>query len=385
MNYRQQSDTLILPVVIIAILYTIFLSLLFVKHDHDFSALVMAGDLFVDANAAPPNLSIITNSAGYDGQFYYRLALTPFTDQQTDWGITIDAPAYRQQRIVYPLLGRLLSLGNPVLLPVSLVIVNFLALCTLAWLGGKYVQAIPLHAIWGVSFALFPGFLLTLSRDTTEIVEIAFLFAAILALCQKRQFLGGILLILAVLTKETALIMSFGLLLESLFIRHRRKFQELWFPIIMPIVAYFLWQTWLKSIWDNASVTGTITGINFGLPLVGLSHFIHSLLPPPGHLQQVWLLELFCMALFILAVTYVFLQSAARQFIKASWLLFVALMFLLTQAVWVEDWAFLRVFSETYLFGMLILLEAQSTLKKWFLGVVTFSWILLAIEVLKMR
>jgi hypothetical protein len=202
---------------------------------------------------------------------------------------------------------------------------------------------------------------------------------------QQRRILAGILLLLATFTKETALIVSFGLLLEALLLRRQRNIQDQWFPVLAPIISYLLWQTWLKSIWDNATVSPAAISTNLGLPFFGISPFIQSLFPPMDYLQQVWLLEIFLMALFLLATVYVFLWSAARPFIKISWLLFAALMFSLTQAVWVEDWAFLRVFSETYLFSVLILLESKSVLKKWVLGEVVFSWTLLATEMLKMR
>ena len=42
-----------------------------------------------------------THSPGYDGQFFYRLALRPWTQTRTEFGITFDEPAYRQQRLVY--------------------------------------------------------------------------------------------------------------------------------------------------------------------------------------------------------------------------------------------------------------------------------------------
>ncbi len=409
MNYQQKSDKPIVPLIIVATLYAVFLNLVLLKHDYDFSVFVTAGDVFVDADAAPSNLSVLQNSGGYDGQFYYRLALTPFTTLRTDQGITIDIPAYRQQRIVYPLLGWLFSFGHPTLLPISLIAVNFISLCILAWLGAKYVHLLNLHAIWGIIFTLFPGFLLVIVRDTTEIVEIIFLFATILALRHHRQFLAGILLTFAILTKETALVVSFGLLFENLFMRQRRHSQNIWFPVVIPIITYFLWQVWLKAIWTTASVTGAVAGANIGFPLVGISQFVCNIFPATGNLQQtlpfqpplctgvdnfivsdwrvqqVWLVELFFIALFMFVVMRVFLCSTVKPFVKISWLLFAALVFSLTRNVWVEDWAFLRVLSEVYLFGMLILLESKSILKKWLFGGIVLSWILLIIEIVMMR
>jgi hypothetical protein len=55
-----------------------------------------------------------------------------------------------------------------------LVIVNVVAAAVVAFAGGVLARRFGLHAFWGVLFALYPGFLLSLSRDTCEIVAAAF-------------------------------------------------------------------------------------------------------------------------------------------------------------------------------------------------------------------
>jgi hypothetical protein len=385
MKHGQRLDAPSVTVAIVVIVYTVFLHLQLSKHQYDFSVFVTAGDVYVDADAAPSDLNIIQDSAGYDGQFYYRLGLTPLTATRTDFGITLDIPAYRQQRILYPFLSWALSLGQPQFLPAALILVNLLALCILAWLGATYAQSVHLHAIWGLAFALFPGFLLTLSRDTVEIVEITFLFAAIMALRQHRHFLAGALLVLAVFTKETALIVPAGLLVTIPFAPPQQNFRRVWFPIIVPVVGYLFWQLWLMSTWQGTSITNVTLSANLGIPFLGLLHFLNTILPATGHLHRVWLVELLLVVLFLFAVARVFSQSSARLFIKVSWILSVALAVSLTQAVWVEDWAFLRVLSETFLFGMIILLEAPSALKRWIFGATTLSWVLLGKDVITMR
>ena len=63
---------------------------------------------------------------GYDGQFFYRLALSPFNFHHTAYGITMDRP-YRYMRIGYPMLTWLVSAGQHSLVPVMLVAVNIAA------------------------------------------------------------------------------------------------------------------------------------------------------------------------------------------------------------------------------------------------------------------
>lgn len=78
--------------VLAAMVYSTFLASL-VKHaDGDISKFIHIGDYFVDEEKIDSSLSILPNSYGHDGQFYYRLALDPFTTKQSDYGITIDYP-----------------------------------------------------------------------------------------------------------------------------------------------------------------------------------------------------------------------------------------------------------------------------------------------------
>src|SRR5437870_36042 len=90
--------------VVVALLYGSFISLRLAEQHADPSAFVTAGDRFCDPQQVPFNLRVLPTSDGYDGQFYYRLALDPFTRTRTAFGIQLDLPAYRQQRIIYPLL-----------------------------------------------------------------------------------------------------------------------------------------------------------------------------------------------------------------------------------------------------------------------------------------
>ena len=59
------------------------------------------------------------NSLGYDGQFVYQIGRDPLNG----WRY-VDVPAYRYQRILYPILARVLSLGNSTVLPWTLILIN---------------------------------------------------------------------------------------------------------------------------------------------------------------------------------------------------------------------------------------------------------------------
>ena len=88
---------------ITAIAYGTFALLRLHHFDYDPTAFIVVGDQMVDEQDLSSELRVLEDSGGYDGQFFYRLALDPFTNERTDFGIRLDAPAYRQQRILYPL------------------------------------------------------------------------------------------------------------------------------------------------------------------------------------------------------------------------------------------------------------------------------------------
>jgi len=117
-------------------------------------AFVVAGDRFVDRPSCPEFLPVLKDSPGYDGAFYYRLALAPL-----DWtgrvaGIQLDSAWYRARRILYPLLGRVLGGGEPYRTAWALVLVNYVGVVALGWLagGGRYAAVCPHGRVWHSRF-----------------------------------------------------------------------------------------------------------------------------------------------------------------------------------------------------------------------------------------
>src|SRR3990172_6865503 len=88
----------------------------------DPSVFIVAGERFTSPRAD----IYIHPRDGYDGQFYYRLALDPLTIERTAHGIRLDNPPYRQQRILYPVLAWLVGRVIPV--PWAMLLVNYIAM-----------------------------------------------------------------------------------------------------------------------------------------------------------------------------------------------------------------------------------------------------------------
>jgi len=184
----------------------VFLRLELFAHG-DVTRFIDAGRSFVNPARAPGNLKIVPGS-GYDGEFYYRLALDPANLHRTAFGITFDN-ASRVQRIAYSAIAWLVSGGGRVTaVPWALVTVNVLGLGAIAWLGGVIARDAKRPAVYGLLVAGYFGFLFTLGRDLTEITAATFLLAGIVALRRERPVLAGFLLAAAALSRETALAFS---------------------------------------------------------------------------------------------------------------------------------------------------------------------------------
>lgn len=140
---------------------------------------------------------------GYDGQFFYRLALNPFA-----LGIgPVDGSEldnlFRGGRIAYPLMVWMVSLGGrPALVPLAMIAVNIAAIGLLAWTGARLALSSGQHAAWGLALPGFIGVAFSFTRNLSEVVAAAAVFTAIECLRRHRTGLASVALAVAVLTRE---------------------------------------------------------------------------------------------------------------------------------------------------------------------------------------
>ncbi len=147
----------------------------------------------------------VRDQDGYDGQFGYYLAVDPFHAADH-----LDAPAYRTQRILYPLLARVIALGSVTAIPFALVIINVAALVAgTAMLEGLLAIA-HVRRWYALVYGLFAGLMVAVRSSTNEPLAYALVIAAIWS-AQREQIVGStVLLALAAFAKETTLIFAAG-------------------------------------------------------------------------------------------------------------------------------------------------------------------------------
>lgn len=365
---------------IVAAAYCVFLWLRLNHNGFDPSRFITAGDRYVDERAAPAAIYVEKDGDGYDGQFYFRLALNPFATVQTYKGIRFDRPAYRQQRILYPAIVWALALGNQNALPALMIGVNYAALCAIGWLAGTYTQLKGRHALLGLSAPLYPGFLLCLSRDTAEIVMVGLILCGMVLIEYQHTVAAALCLLAATLTKETALVCLLVYGIGSLRRPGKQKLNLPAFGVVLMIV--FVWQVLLFFTWHTAPIMSG--GSNIGMPLVGLSRFIAGQIGWRSHLNIIWSVELVLLAIFS-AVTLTKLRENADRKQSTLFVAYLCLALTLNTFVWVDDWAFLRATSELFLFGMVILLQASRTAGLATLCFTAGMWVYLGLNIVYAR
>jgi hypothetical protein len=281
--------------VITALIYGLFLPARLNAHDFDPSYFVVAGTKHYDAASADPSLRSIRDGPGYDGQYYYRLAVEPFSRKPVDHGVAFDAPAHRQQRILYPVLAWLVSGGNPARVPAALILLNYAGLCAIGWLGGTLAVNAGRHALWGLTFSLYPGFIFSLSRDLTEIIASSFLMAGLLLMHRSQDRFSAACLTAAALARETTLVIPAAIVLREGFFRKNKKRTDDVVYYLIPLALYAAWRTYLHKAWTGFRDVRIFDGA-IGRPFSGLYDLWHRAIAMPGRETILWCAETVCSA-----------------------------------------------------------------------------------------
>lgn len=216
-----------------------------------------AGTLF--AADAP---ILVTPGGGYDGQFYYRMAVDPFSTEQFVNGVEFDRPAYRQQRIAYPLLAYTITAVTPLSAVEALITVNVAAVGLMTYFAARTAQHYGRPATWGLIPLAWPAFIFTLALDLAELLAAAAVVAAMYCAVRREHGMAALVLVLAVLTRETTILVAVAGLLVT------RRWVYAWPGVVLAAWHGAIWILWgtaplLASLEDSARS-------EIGLPLVGL-------------------------------------------------------------------------------------------------------------------
>jgi hypothetical protein len=370
-------DTPVACLLALMIALSVFTAGQLARSDFDPSAFIVAGDRFSDPNGVPRGVTVLKDSSGYDGQFYYRLALDPFTSKATDAGITLDNPPYRHQRFLYPFIVHLVSFGDARRVPIALVATNFVFFCALAWIAGGLAQSAKRHALWGLLIVANPGFLITYSRDLVEIVEAAFLLGSVLLIRRGKPGWAALTLTLAVLTRETSLIFAVAaaLVFAADRLRGRATPRLRWYCFVAPILAFCTMQFTLFLVWGRIPIRAGNVVLGHG-PLAGFADSWSNLMARAPGSQLVQVVAVAFVAVSAAIIVHHLFLTKAEPTERLACILYGVLMMSVGALVWSEDIAFLRVFTQAYLFGVIVVLASRPTVTARLMAIVaSLAWL----------
>lgn len=183
-------------------------------------------------------------SMGYDGQFSYQIAVSPIESVAR-----LDVPAYRLQRILYPLLARILALGLRDLVPWTLLAVNLVAL----GVGTAATESILVsggQSRWfALAYSLNAGMLMSARLDLAEPTAFMFVQLGALAFARGRPQASALAFCFASLAKEVTLLIALGYLVAMFLAAGPGKSLKWAMVAFLPFVA---WQgvlaLWLGSV-----------------------------------------------------------------------------------------------------------------------------------------
>jgi hypothetical protein len=202
---KRRNPWVLMPALVVSI-YGIYLAAQWPLAGHHLFGYIGFNSKSVEAGESTIPGRFISDAYGYDGQFYFRMALDPLAGDERVHGIRFDHSALRQQRILLPALTWLFARGDPQLSAAVMLAINLLAVAGISLVAGALLQFHGISPWPALLFAFYPGFAISVERFLSEPLGGLLVLLSLLILAHKRIAWAGIVLALAVLARETALL-----------------------------------------------------------------------------------------------------------------------------------------------------------------------------------
>ncbi len=323
---------------------------------------ILVGHHFASSAQLPHGIPVAP-TYGYDGQFFYRLALNPLNFHHTAYGITMDRP-YRYMRIGYPAVTWLFSLGQHAAVPVVLVAVNIAAIGAMGYLGAVFARDGGRHALAGLLLPGYFGLLTSLSRDTAEPLAAACLLAGLLAVRARRPVLAALLLAYGALTRETVMVAVAAIAIVRVIgvLRRTQRPGRDDLAWVLPAVMFVAWQVVVKAATGSIPLLadgGRNAGVPFIAPFQALRNNLAHLNTHQFDQTDLWLLELAILVFFAIAALLSLRSTSAPVHERVALVLYLMEICIVTPSTWGSLDADLRTFIEVYLLAVIILLGTR--------------------------
>lgn len=395
-------DRIWVPALAAGVLAAAFVAILVVRAAGDPSLLVHAGPPCTTERARPASpscnaevrerltdgshrrgpgargsLTVQPADEAFDGQFFYRLGVAPWSADDRVAGVQFDLPSLRNARWGYGALAYVASGGDADRVPWALIGLNVVAGAAVGAIGGGLARSSGRHAAWGLLLALWPGFAYSASLDTSELVAAAFLLGGLLALRHRRWAVAAIALAAAVLTRDTTAAVPFGVAVAGAWTwwhgprrttgspdRTRRGAGgsgEATATTTVAVAALAVFAGW-QLVQQIRFATWPLTssgGNNLTAPLSGLVTELGHDLPPAGGEEAFRLLCIVGLMALLAAAAWCWRSSAAPVAERIAWLPAIGVVALLDAYLWSGATAFLRAATEAGLLAILVVLGSS--------------------------
>lgn len=390
---RSVPDRLWVPALLGLLLAATFVGSLLVRADGDVSLLVHAAPVWTDVADGPPGSLTVQPSTddAFDGQFFYRLGVDPFSTDETVAGVTYDLPSLRNARWGYGALAFVASGGDQDLVPWALVGLNVTALAAVGAIGGGLARSSDRHAAWGALLVLWPGFAYSLSLDTSELVASAFVLGGLLAVRHRRWLPAAALLSAAVLTRDTTAVVPFGVVVAGAWQWAASRSPAIdRIPAligppsapdrqsaaaakpevdgvqpsapaalvatgVVPLVVFGFWQLVQRTRFGSLPLTSSGDN-NLSVPLGGFVDQAADVVVPSGGAEAFRLLSMIGLFALLGFAGWVWRRTSAPAAERIIWLGAVAVVAVLNGYLWSGATAFMRAATEAGLLSVLLLL-----------------------------
>ena len=219
-------------------------------------------------------IATVSQSSGYDGQFYAQLALDSLL-QDSKTSTALDAPAYRARRILLPALAAVVGVGNPWWILQVYALLNVVCWLVLAWL----IRSTFPDAGW-LAFARWAGCMFgmgaleSVRQSLVDLPAMLLLTLAIMGHDRARSGQSTSWLALACLAKESSFVGALALSADSPrwpFLTKRKAI--LLAVAAIPLIAWSLYVSYRLPNAADTSGTGNLTW-----PLLGMIQQIRTCL-----------------------------------------------------------------------------------------------------------
>jgi hypothetical protein len=229
-----------------------------------------------DPRWVPRGAVLQREAFGYDGQFFLYMAQDPWATHGA-W-VNLDAPAYRYQRMLYPLLLNLLSGGDKERLPALMLAANLLFVLAAFVVMGLLAARLGAPWPWALFFLCGYGLIQPAYLGLSEPLANLLLVLSLYALSVGALWWGALALSLMVLSREYYVVLPMFGALRAVVLR-RRGF----LAYLTPMACGLAWQLWLVWRFGQPGFAQSNQG-NFTWPLLG----ILGLFTSPAHPREIF-------------------------------------------------------------------------------------------------